>query len=61
MNTNEPNKPQIPPQVAPGDPAQHLCLNSESLFGGRRRIFIQHGDQHYVLQITRQGKLILTK
>ncbi len=54
MNTNEPNKPQIPPQVAPGDPAQHLCLNSESLFGGRRRIFIQHGDQHYFLQITRQ-------
>jgi len=36
-------------------------LNSSELFRGRTRIEIEHQGQLYRLQITRQGKLILTK
>lgn len=36
-------------------------LSSKDLFGSGTRISIAHGDQIYVLQITRHGKLILTK
>lgn len=34
---------------------------SEILFKGDSVIIIQHGCENYRLQITRQGKLILTK
>jgi hemin uptake protein HemP len=34
---------------------------SEVLFKGDSVIIIQHGCENYRLQITRQGKLILTK
>lgn len=36
-------------------------LSSEDLFRGDRQLVIVHGDQEYRLQLTRQGKLILTK
>lgn len=36
-------------------------LDSRDLFRDQRRIDIVHGDQTYHLQITRLGKLILTK
>lgn len=36
-------------------------LRSADLFGDQTRIWIQHGDALYCLQLTRQGKLILTK
>ena len=36
-------------------------MNSRDLFGSQRRIQIVHDGQVYVLQVTRQGKLILTK
>lgn len=36
-------------------------LDSRELFGGHRRLTIRHGDNLYRLQITRQGKLILTR
>lgn len=35
--------------------------SSNDLFQGKTRILIEHGGSSYVLQITRQGKLILTK
>jgi hemin uptake protein HemP len=35
--------------------------SSEQLFGSARQIEIVHGGQVYLLQVTRQGKLILTK
>lgn len=36
-------------------------LSSSELFGNDRQILIQHGVSEYLLRITRQGKLILTK
>jgi len=36
-------------------------VTSEALFAGRRRLLIQHGDEYYVLKITNNEKLSLTK
>ncbi|MET0070339.1 MAG: hemin uptake protein HemP [Candidatus Thiodiazotropha sp.] len=36
-------------------------LNSAELFRGQNRLVIMHQGGEYLLQITRQGKLILTK
>lgn len=36
-------------------------LRSHDLFAGHSRLFIEHDGVEYLLQITRQGKLILTK
>ncbi len=48
------------PEVAsPRQPQDRY--DTQTLFGGRREILVQHGDQLYRLRITRQGKLILTK
>ncbi len=37
------------------------CLRSEDLFGNGRKLLIEHQGVHYQLQITGQGKLLLTK
>jgi len=34
---------------------------THTLFAGQKRLIIEHEGVDYVLQITRQGKLILTK
>lgn len=44
-----------------GDDQELRTYSSESLFGGEREIAIAHGQQRYLLRITRQGKLILNK
>lgn len=36
-------------------------LSSSELFGNEKQVLIQHGVAEYLLRITRQGKLILTK
>jgi hemin uptake protein HemP len=36
-------------------------LRSEELFGEAREIVIRHNGQEYRMQVTRNGKLILTK
>lgn len=38
-----------------------LVLDSRQLFAERRQVQIRHGPDTYVLRLTRQGKLILTK
>ncbi len=37
------------------------ALSSEMLFRGARVLLIEHDGDRYVLRITRNGKLILTK
>ena len=37
------------------------ALQSEWIFDGEKEVIISHGDQQYRLQVTRAGKLILTK
>ena len=39
----------------------HRQLCSEALFAGATTVVIQHQGAEYKLQVTRQGKLILTK
>ncbi|MBU1689510.1 MAG: hemin uptake protein HemP [Gammaproteobacteria bacterium] len=36
-------------------------VTSSALLGQRDALVIQHQDTHYILRITRAGKLILTK
>lgn len=36
-------------------------IDSRELFAGKRELHIVHNDQLYVLRITANGKLILTK
>ncbi len=38
-----------------------LRRSSQELFGGSERLVIEHRGEEYLLRITRQGKLILTK
>lgn len=40
---------------------QPLLLHSRDLFAQQRQVLIRHGPDTYVLRLTRQGKLILTK
>jgi hemin uptake protein HemP len=37
------------------------CIDSQTLLAGDTRLRIEHAGVDYLLQITRQGKLILTK
>lgn len=36
-------------------------ISSEALLQGDTQVLIAHGGERYVLRLTRQGKLILTK
>lgn len=36
-------------------------LSSSEIFGDDKQVLIEHGLAEYLLRITRQGKLILTK
>jgi hemin uptake protein HemP len=63
----EPSKPVKP--AATADDAANVApnvdvprrLSSKDLFGQANRLRIMHGGEEYLLQITRQGKLLLTK
>ncbi len=57
------NEDLVPPSVlrrGTGSPEKRV-LCSEELFGRGREIRIRHLGQEYRLQVTRNGKLILTK
>lgn len=63
MPTTVPDRPAARGQAAPA-PATALALRryeSTELFGARNVILIRHAEQDYVLRVTRNGKLILTK
>jgi hemin uptake protein HemP len=55
----KPTQPVSPEPSA--NAASQRRLSSKDLFGQATRIRIEHGDGEYLLQITRQGKLILTR
>jgi hemin uptake protein HemP len=55
-----------PPEVlapAPAPPARptERVVSTRELLGGAHRIWIEHATERYLLQVTRSGKLILTK
>jgi hemin uptake protein HemP len=45
---------------APRPPAERI-VSTKELLGGAHRIWIEHAAERYLLQVTRSGKLILTK
>lgn len=47
------------PQEAP-KPAERV-VSTRELLGGAHRVWIEHATERYLLQVTRAGKLILTK
>lgn len=53
----EPQEPEIPLALPP----LPKLITSDELFGEERQILIDHAGSVYRLQITKQGKLILTK
>jgi len=53
----EPQEPEHPLALSP----LPKLITSDELFGEDRQILIDHAGSVYRLQITKQGKLILTK
>jgi len=49
------------PKPAPSKPEQDRVVSTHELLGGAHRIWIEHAAERYLLQVTRSGKLILTK
>lgn len=65
-STCSPDSPPSPaahlPMLASAEVDHHLpVLPSADLLRGQKAVSIQHNGSLYRLQITRQGKLILTK
>lgn len=42
-------------------PASDRVVSTKDLLGGAHRLWIEHAAERYLLQVTRSGKLILTK
>jgi hemin uptake protein HemP len=42
-------------------PSNERVVTTQELLGGAHRIWIEHAAERYLLQVTRSGKLILTK
>ncbi|MDJ0739928.1 MAG: hemin uptake protein HemP [Gammaproteobacteria bacterium] len=57
MSTKQPSRPAVLAKSVD----ETRRLDSRDLFGPDRRVRIVHGGETYLLQITRQGKLLLTK
>jgi len=54
----------LPPAATPPSsprPASDRVVSTQELLGGAHRLWIEHAAERYLLQITRSGKLILTK
>ena len=55
---DEPPKAAAP---APARPKPERVVTTQELLAGAHRIWIEHAAERYLLQVTRSGKLILTK
>lgn len=55
---------ETPPASAPTPPTRPVperVVSTRELLGGAHRVWIEHATERYLLQVTRSGKLILTK
>ena len=59
IQIDEPAKGPAPQAAA--RPASERVVTTKDLLGGAHRIWIEHAAERYLLQVTRNGKLILTK
>ncbi len=62
-STHIKGSPPAAPSVsaAPPRPAGERVVSTKDLLAGAHRIWIEHAAERYLLQVTRSGKLILTK
>lgn len=53
----------IPPMPQTSSPAvpEARMVTTDALFQSARSLVIEHGGERYILRLTRNGKLILTK
>ena len=58
MHIKESLNPQ--PNKLAAKPKERV-VSTRELLGGAHRIWIEHAAERYLLQVTRNGKLILTK
>lgn len=49
------------PQAATNKGGAERVVSTQELLAGARRLWIEHAAERYLLQVTRSGKLILTK
>lgn len=61
MEAKHADEAHITQECVDGRPAREMPLSSEQLLAGGRVRTIRHGDEHYFLRLTRNGKLILCK
>jgi hemin uptake protein HemP len=54
-------RPAHPPGIEPGRAHPERVISTRDLMAGGHRVWIEHAAQRYLLQVTRSGKLILTK
>jgi len=54
-------EPGAPPKADAHEPTEPIFVRSEELFGAKNSLHILHNGVIYRLQVTQQGKLILTK
>jgi hemin uptake protein HemP len=59
IHIDEPAQSPAPQAVA--RPASERVVTTRDLLGGAHRVWIEHAAERYLLQVTRSGKLILTK
>jgi hemin uptake protein HemP len=58
----EESSPAVAPVAgAQGRPVSERVVSTRELLAGAHRIWIEHAAERYLLQVTRSGKLILTK
>ena len=53
--------PPTPTKPAVARPAADRVVSTRDLLAGAHRVWIEHAAERYLLQVTRSGKLILTK
>jgi len=53
--------PPLPATAPPATPSAVRVVSTRDLLGGAHRVWIEHAAERYLLQVTRSGKLILTK
>jgi len=49
------------PAISAPRPSPERVVTTRELLNGAHRIWIEHAAERYLLQVTRSGKLILTK
>ena len=51
----------IPSKPVAARPVPDRVVSTKDLLAGAHRVWIEHAAERYLLQVTRSGKLILTK